>query len=122
MPDDASAVRTKLAAAPLASTTIAIVATDLTLTKAEARRLAVAAHDGLARAIWPAHTPYDGDLVFAVATGRRPRQADGNTLARVCAVAASTLARAVARGVHAASGEKGDGVPAWASLHGPATG
>jgi L-aminopeptidase/D-esterase-like protein len=115
MPNDARALRTKLAATPLAATTIAIVATDLALTKAEARRVAVAAHDGLARAIWPAHTPYDGDLVFAVATGTRPRQDDGAMLARVCAIAASTLARAVARGVHAATAADGDTVPAWSS-------
>ena len=57
---------------PGANTTIAIVATDAALDKAAARRMAEAAQDGLARAIHPAHTPFDGDLVFAVATGARP--------------------------------------------------
>ncbi len=53
------------------ATTIAIVATDAALTKAQAQRMAVAAHDGMARALVPSHTPLDGDLVFAVATGAR---------------------------------------------------
>ena len=52
-----------------ANTTIAVIATDAVLTAAAAKRLAIAAHDGFARAIWPAHTPADGDLVFALATG-----------------------------------------------------
>ena len=54
------------------NTTIALVATDAILTKAQAKRLAVVAHDGLARAIYPVHTPLDGDIVFAAATGKRP--------------------------------------------------
>ena len=54
-----------------ANTTIAIVATDAALTKAGCKRLAIVAHDGLARAIVPAHTPYDGDLVFALSTRRK---------------------------------------------------
>ena len=54
------------------NTTIALVATDATLTKAQAHRLAMVAHDGLARAIYPVHTPFDGDTVFAAATGKRP--------------------------------------------------
>ena len=52
-----------------ANTTIGIVATDAALTKAQCHRLAVAAHDGIARAVVPAHTPFDGDLLFALATG-----------------------------------------------------
>ena len=52
------------------NTTLAVVATDVTLTKAQAHRLAVVAHDGFARSIRPVHTAYDGDTVFAVSTGR----------------------------------------------------
>lgn len=85
------------------NTTIAIVATNLALTKAECRRLAVMAQDGLARAIRPVHTPLDGDVVFAVATGERPLSGMGE-LALVGAMAADCLARAVARGVYAATG------------------
>lgn len=112
IPPDAAAVRVKAVDAPLAATTLAVVATDAALTKAEARRLAVAAHDGLARALHPAHTPFDGDLVFAVSTGRRPLADRGRDLLLICAVAATTLARAVARGVHLAT-PAGAGPPTW---------
>ncbi|MEM7709943.1 MAG: P1 family peptidase, partial [Pseudomonadota bacterium] len=57
---------------PGEATTIAIIATDAALTQAQATRLAIAAHDGMARAIVPSHTPLDGDLVFAAATGAQP--------------------------------------------------
>lgn len=86
-----------------ANTTLAVVATDAALTRDEARRFAVMAQDGLARAIRPAHAPFDGDVVFALATGRaiapEPRSF---TLARLGSLGADCLARAVARGVHAA--------------------
>lgn len=83
-----------------ANTTIAVVATNATLTKAEAQRVALMAHDGIARAVWPAHTPFDGDTVFAVATGAvpLPRPAAG-ALCRIGAMAADCLARAIVRGV-----------------------
>ncbi len=118
LPADAVEIRTKLDAGPLAATTIAIVATDLSLTKAEAKRLAIAAQDGLARAIWPAHTPFDGDLVFALSTARRRAVEPGRALARVSAAAAAVLARAVARGVHAAAKGPEHGPPAWADRFG----
>ncbi len=108
-----AAVRIKAVDAPLAATTIAVVATDAALSKAEARRLAVAAHDGLARAIWPAHTPFDGDLVFAVSTSRRPLADRGRDMLVLSAIAASTLARAIARGVHAATADPAGGPPSW---------
>ena len=88
------------AAAPGANTTIALVATDARLSKPEARRLAIMAHDGLAIAIRPLHTPFDGDTVFAAATQRREIEGGRNlTLARLGAAAATTLARAVGRAV-----------------------
>lgn len=88
-------------ALPAASTTLAVVATNAALTKAEAQRVAMMAQDGLARAIRPVHTPYDGDIVFALATGQR---AIGGMIdvMRIGALAADCLARAVARGVYAA--------------------
>jgi D-aminopeptidase len=98
---------------PGEATTIAIVATDARLTKAEAQRLAAAAHDGIARALVPAHTLLDGDLVFAAATGARPLTdpvADQFALGHA---AAACLARAIARAVHAARPEPGDLLPAW---------
>ncbi|WP_407526855.1 P1 family peptidase [Methylobacterium oryzisoli] len=91
------------AALPGASTTLALVATDAALTKAEARRLAVMAQDGLARAILPVHTPLDGDVVFAAATGAVRLADPVGDLARLGDAAARTLARAVAVGVHAAT-------------------
>lgn len=91
--------------APL-NTTLGAVATDLELTKAECRRVAVAAHDGFARAIRPAHAMSDGDTVFALATGDRsalpgPVGAAGwaSALDEVCAAAADVVARAIVRAV-----------------------
>jgi D-aminopeptidase len=98
---------------PGANTTIAIVATDARLTKAEARRMAIAAHDGMARAIVPSHTPFDGDLVFAAATGSRALSDPAAELLLIGHAAASCLARAIARGVHAARPAPGDALPAW---------
>lgn len=96
------------------NTTIAIVATDLTLTKAQATRMAVAAHDGMARAIYPSHTPLDGDLVFACATGKR-KMTEADTLL-LGHVAATCVARAIARGVFMASAAEGDLVPTFADV------
>lgn len=98
------------------NTTLAIIATDAALTKAECHRLAIAAHDGIARAIVPAHTPFDGDLVFAVSTGHVPVRDDrASTLAQLGAIAATCLSRAIARGVYEARAESGDLFPAWSS-------
>ncbi|RDE05273.1 P1 family peptidase [Sphingomonas aracearum] len=87
---------------PGAATTLAVVACNAALTKAEAKRVAIMAQDGMARAIRPIHTPFDGDLVFSLASGavplgeRLPREVD---VARIGTVAADCLARAIARGV-----------------------
>ena len=100
------------------ATTIAIIATDAALTKAQAHRLAVAAHDGMARAIVPSHTLLDGDLVFAAATGARPltnRVADEFALGHA---AAACLARAIARAVYEARAHPGDPLPSWQSRFG----
>lgn len=83
------------------NTTLAIVATDAALTPDQARRVAIMAQDGLARAIRPVHTPFDGDVVFVASTGRTglPEPAP-LALAALGSLAADCLARAVARGVH----------------------
>ncbi|GLS53636.1 peptidase T4 [Methylobacterium gregans] len=101
MPADALAFPAR--ALPGGATTLAVVATDARLTKAQARRLAVTAQDGLARAIQPVHTPLDGDVVFAAATGAVPLADPVVDLARLGDAAAQVLARAVALGVHAAA-------------------
>lgn len=117
MPADATELRWKFAESPLPgrATTIGIVATDALLSKAAAKRLAVAAHDGFARAIWPTHTPADGDLVFALATGGSGIALDIADAAALCAAASATMARAIARGVFAATPAEGDLYPAWSS-------
>ena len=96
-----------------ANTSIAIVATDAVLTQAEATRMAVCAHDGFARAIVPSHTLFDGDLVFAVSTGKRPLTDPHRDLFSICHAAAACLSRATARAVYLAEPEDGDVLPAW---------
>ena len=101
------------------ATTIAIVATDATLTKPQAHRMAVAAHDGMARALVPAHTPLDGDLVFSVATGAKPLQDPLTDTFQLGHAAATCLARAIARAVYLARSEAMDLQPSWHSRFGP---
>jgi D-aminopeptidase len=86
-----------------ASTTLVVVVTDAVLTKGQAQRLAAMAQDGLARAISPVHTPLDGDLVFAAATGKQPLADPVYGLMRLGAAAAQVVARAIARGVYEAT-------------------
>jgi D-aminopeptidase len=96
------------------STTLADIATDATLTKAELKRLAVMAQTGLARAIYPVHTPLDGDVVFAASTGRRPAVDPLHGLSDLGTTAANVLARAVARGVYEATALPFPGaLPSW---------
>ncbi len=99
-----------------AATTIAIVATDARLTKAEAQRMATAAQDGIARAIAPSHTPHDGDLVFAAATGTGAAPGDGGFA--LGHAAACCLARAIARAVYLARPAPGDRQPTWSARFG----
>lgn len=109
----ADALRFRLKGGARENTTIALVATDATLTKAQAKRLATVAHDGLARAIYPVHTPLDGDIVFAASTAKRAAP-DLIGFAELGALAANVLARAVARGVYEAAALPFPGaLPAW---------
>lgn len=116
-PADATAIRLKIRQ-EMASTTIAVIATDAVLTKAAAKRLAISAHDGFARALWPAHTPMDGDLVFALATGKSGIAPSPDEAIDLFAAAGATMARAISRGVFAATPAPGDLVPTWASQKG----
>ena len=88
-----------VAARPGQNTTIGVVATNARLTKSQATKVAQMAHDGLARAVAPVHTPLDGDTIFAVATGRYEQPVN---LAAVGALAADAVAEAVVRAVRAA--------------------
>ncbi|MEM9966959.1 MAG: P1 family peptidase [Pseudomonadota bacterium] len=104
----------KIAAmSPRENTTIAIVATDAKMTKAECARVAAAAHDGIARAIIPAHTPSDGDLIFALSTEER----EAIDLTLVGHAAALCLSRAIARAVYEATPAPGDLLSCWKTLN-----
>ncbi len=106
------------------NTTIAVIATDAALSPAGCRRIAIAAHDGLARTIRPCHTPLDGDTVFALATGAVEVPPDPETpasmspevslITAVGAAAADVLARAVLVGVLAA--ESVAGIPTYRDM------
>jgi L-aminopeptidase/D-esterase-like protein len=96
----------------LSATTPALVATDAKLTKAEAKRLAVMAQDGMPRAIHPVHTPLDGDTVFALATGKQEMKDPVVDMLRIGAAAARCLSRAISRAVYEA-GQDGRGPQNW---------
>jgi len=104
---------------PRGNTTIAVISTDIALTRVELQRVAVMAQDGLARALRPIHAPFDGDVVFALSTEQRempegfPRS---YMTLRIGALAADTLARAIARAVFEATALKGSKIPAWRDL------
>ncbi|WP_395813466.1 P1 family peptidase [Devosia sp.] len=97
----------------IANTTIAIVATDAVLSKAQAKRMAVAAQDGIARSASPSHTPVDGDLVFSVATGDKPILDPILDVIHLGHAASVCLARAMARAIYLATPAPGDIVPTW---------
>ncbi len=97
----------------LTATTIGAVVTDAVLTKAQAHRLSIMAHDGLARAVLPSHLSSDGDTVFAAATGKRPLT-QPTDFAELCHLATLVMARAIARGVFEASALPHEGAqPSW---------
>jgi D-aminopeptidase len=97
---DAFKMRTK--GAPGQNTTLAVIATNAKLSKAQCKRLAVMAHTGMARAIYPVHTPLDGDIVFAAAMGDKELDNPIHGLTELGMVAGNVLARAIARGVYEA--------------------
>lgn len=102
VPASALEMRVKGQPVQATATTIALVATDAKLTKAECKRMAIMANDGLGRALRPVHAPSDGDTVFAAATGHVTTPVDPLLLTELGAAAADCLARAVARGVYEA--------------------
>jgi len=101
------------------STTLVVVATDAILTKAQAKRLAVMAQSGLSRAIYPVHSPLDGDVLFAASTGRRQLADPIFGLTALGTLAANVVARAIARGVYEASAPPFPGsLPSWKTQFG----
>jgi L-aminopeptidase/D-esterase-like protein len=112
IPPDALEPRTKGSAR--SSTTLVVVATDAILTQAQAKRLAVMAQTGLARAIYPVHTPLDGDVLFAAATGKKTLADPLRGLSQLGAIAANVTARAIARGIYEATSLPFPGaLPSW---------
>ncbi len=103
---------------PRENTTLACVATDVALTRVELQRIAIMASGGMARALRPSHAPFDGDIVFALSTGKKvvadvPRPV---LALRLGALAADVLARAIARAVYEATAFAEGGNPAWRDL------
>ena len=91
-----------------------MVATDTKLSKAQCKRLAVMAQSGLSRAIYPVHTPLDGDVVFAASVGAKPLPDPVYGLSELGMLAANVLARAIARGVYEATALPFAGsMPSW---------
>ncbi|MET9426760.1 MULTISPECIES: P1 family peptidase [unclassified Streptomyces] len=120
-----AAARERSGGPPPLNTTLAVVATDADLTRAQAHKLAGTAHDGIARAVRPVHLLNDGDTVFALATGARPltepaRAADPLALNEVLAAGASVVTRAIVRAVEAAGSVSGPGgdFPSYRELYG----
>lgn len=89
----------RLKSTPGTATTVGLIATDAVLNKAQTKRLAIMAHDGLARAVLPAHAPLDGDTIFAAATGVRALADPAHDLAEIGHAATQVMARAIARGI-----------------------
>ncbi|HKY86514.1 MAG TPA: P1 family peptidase [Pseudorhodoplanes sp.] len=117
LPPDALKALTKGGA--IQATTLAVIATDAILTKAQAKRLAIMAQTGLVRAVYPVHTPLDGDVVFAAATGKKALADPLLALSALGTLAANVLARAVARGVYEAKALPFPGaLPDWKSRFG----
>ncbi len=110
----ASDLAIRVKGGPCENTTIGVIATDAKLNKAQANRLAVMAQDGLARAIYPVHTPLDGDVIFSAATGAIELPDPHYGMAELGMVAGNVMARAVARGVYAATALPFPGaLPSW---------
>lgn len=104
-------------AQPMTNTTLAVVATDATLDRNQALRVAIMAQDGLAAAISPVHSPMDGDTVFVLSTSKRPAPDPTRGLTEIGQHAANTVARAIMRGVYAA--ETLGGFPSYRERHQP---
>ncbi|RMH16122.1 MAG: peptidase S58 family protein, partial [Acidobacteria bacterium] len=102
-------LRQGFAGRPIAggNTTIGVVATNARLSKAQATKVARMAHDGIARAVYPAHTPYDGDTLFVLATGSLERPVTDADVLRLGALAADVVAESILRAVRLAQGIPG---------------
>lgn len=101
-PEDADHVRTKAGHSTAGmNTTIGVVVTDAVITKVEAKQIAVMAHDGFARALYPVHSPGDGDLLFVLSTAVHDLPREALSMLSLGTTAANCVTRAIAQGVHA---------------------
>ncbi|GBR52946.1 peptidase S58 DmpA [Neokomagataea thailandica NBRC 106555] len=112
----------KLNPAPRANTTLACIATDIALSNDELKRVAMMAQNGMGRAIRPVHSPFDGDIIFALSTSRQANPHPATSLerdilvTRIGSIASDVLARAIARGVYLATCPPGMTAQQWSSL------
>jgi L-aminopeptidase/D-esterase-like protein len=109
---DVTALRTKAGHSTAGmNTTIGVVITDAQMSKLEAKQVAVMAHDGFARALYPVHSPGDGDLLFVLASGARQLDRDALSMLTLGTTAANVVTRAIAQGVYAAMQQTSDPTP-----------
>ncbi len=98
------------------ATTLGIVCTNLNFNKSDLNRIATAAHSGIARAIEPSHTPFDGDIIFSATSGTHPIDSKDNDLMLVCQLSALCITQAVGSAIKAATKKRGDKLACWADL------
>ena len=98
------------------STTLAVVATDAKLTQSEATRVSIIAHDGIARAIYPSHTQFDGDIVFTISTGEKKLKCPEEDLITIGNAATICISRSIARAIYNALPEKNDLKKCWRDM------
>ena len=98
------------------ATTLGIVCTNLNFNKNNLNRIATSAHSGIARAIEPSHTPFDGDIIFSATSGTQPIDSKDNDLMLVCQLSALCITKAVGSAIKAAKKKRGDKLACWADL------
>ena len=98
------------------ATTLGIVCTNLNFNKNDLNRIATSAHAGIARAIEPSHTPFDGDIIFSATSGTQPIDSKDNDLMLVCQLSALCITKAVGSAIKAAKKKRGDKLACWADL------
>ena len=98
------------------ATTLGIVCTNLNFSKNDLNRIATSAHSGIARAIEPSHTPFDGDIIFSATSGTQPIYSKDKDLMLVCQLSALCITQAVASAIKAARKKEGDQLDCWVDL------
>ena len=98
------------------ATTLGIVCTNLNFNKNDLNRIATSAHSGIARAIEPSHTPFDGDIIFSATSGTQPIDSKDTDLMLVCQLSALCITRAVGSAIKAVRKKRGDKLACWADL------